>query len=148
MRRFPGGNTHIRQAAGKYLFGNAASPLQFHVTLPGLAELGVIDIEPQEIAVIPRGLVYRVEVLDGPCRGFVCENYGQKFELPGGWSTLPIELSVLMVQGQVWVGDEPVAAKVTLSRPKGKSSVAFESDATALRLPSMPSKRDTLLVTL
>ncbi|MEO9458523.1 MAG: homogentisate 1,2-dioxygenase [Lentilitoribacter sp.] len=45
-------------------------------------ELGVIDIEPQEIAVIPRGLVYRVEVLQGPCRGFVCENYGQKFELP------------------------------------------------------------------
>ncbi|MEM9794947.1 MAG: homogentisate 1,2-dioxygenase [Pseudomonadota bacterium] len=46
-------------------------------------ELGVIDIEPQEIAVIPRGLVYRVEVLEGPCRGFVCENYGQTFELPG-----------------------------------------------------------------
>ncbi|MEO0634791.1 MAG: homogentisate 1,2-dioxygenase, partial [Pseudomonadota bacterium] len=46
-------------------------------------ELGVIDIAPQEIAIIPRGLVYRVEVLDGPCRGFVCENYGQKFELPG-----------------------------------------------------------------
>ena len=45
-------------------------------------ELGVIDIEPQEIAIIPRGLVYRVEVLEGPCRGFVCENYGQKFDLP------------------------------------------------------------------
>ena len=45
-------------------------------------ELGVIDIEPQEIAVIPRGLVYRVEVLEGPARGFVCENYGQKFNLP------------------------------------------------------------------
>jgi homogentisate 1,2-dioxygenase len=46
-------------------------------------ELGIIDIEPQEIAVIPRGLVYRMEVLEGPVRGFVCENYGQKFELPG-----------------------------------------------------------------
>ncbi|WP_288928568.1 homogentisate 1,2-dioxygenase [uncultured Maritimibacter sp.] len=45
-------------------------------------ELGVIDVAPQEIAILPRGLVYRVEVLDGPCRGFVCENYGQKFELP------------------------------------------------------------------
>ena len=45
-------------------------------------ELGVIDIAPKEIAILPRGLVYRVEVLDGPCRGFVCENYGQKFELP------------------------------------------------------------------
>lgn len=46
-------------------------------------ELGIIDLEPREIAVIPRGLVYRVEVLEGPARGFVCENYGQKFELPG-----------------------------------------------------------------
>ncbi|RVU86248.1 homogentisate 1,2-dioxygenase [Leucothrix sargassi] len=45
-------------------------------------ELGIIDIEPQEIAIIPRGLVYRVEVLEGPARGFVCENYGQKLALP------------------------------------------------------------------
>ena len=45
-------------------------------------ELGVIEVEPKEICVLPRGLVYRVEVLEGPCRGFVCENYGQKFDLP------------------------------------------------------------------
>ncbi len=45
-------------------------------------ELGVIDLEPREIAILPRGLVYRVEVLEGPARGFVCENYGQKFDLP------------------------------------------------------------------
>nr|WP_259774937.1 homogentisate 1,2-dioxygenase [Aliiroseovarius crassostreae] len=46
-------------------------------------ELGVIDLEPKEIGIIPRGLVYRVELVEGPARGFVCENYGQKFELPG-----------------------------------------------------------------
>ncbi|MBF9032974.1 homogentisate 1,2-dioxygenase [Rhodobacterales bacterium HKCCE2091] len=46
-------------------------------------ELGIIDLEPKEIAIIPRGLVYRVELIDGPARGFVCENYGQKFEMPG-----------------------------------------------------------------
>ncbi|WP_298570544.1 homogentisate 1,2-dioxygenase [uncultured Aliiroseovarius sp.] len=46
-------------------------------------ELGIIDLAPQEIGIIPRGLVYRVELLDGPARGFVCENYGQKFEMPG-----------------------------------------------------------------
>jgi len=45
-------------------------------------ELGVIDVEPKEIAIIPRGLIFRVEVLEGPCRGFVCENYGQTFTLP------------------------------------------------------------------
>ncbi|HGG04424.1 MAG TPA: homogentisate 1,2-dioxygenase [Aliiroseovarius sp.] len=47
-----------------------------------VTELGVIDIAPREIAIIPRGLVYRVELPDGPARGFVCENYGQKFDLP------------------------------------------------------------------
>ena len=46
-------------------------------------ELGIIDVEPKEIAIIPRGLVYRVELLEGPARGFVCENYGEKFEMPG-----------------------------------------------------------------
>ena len=51
--------------------------LRFHT------ELGILDLAPKEIAVIPRGLVYRVELIDGPARGFVCENYGQKFELPG-----------------------------------------------------------------
>lgn len=45
-------------------------------------ELGIITLEPKEIAIIPRGLVYRVEVIEGPARGFVCENYGQKFDLP------------------------------------------------------------------
>lgn len=48
-----------------------------------VTELGIIDIEPKEVAIIPRGLVYRVEVIDGPARGFVCENYGQKLDLPG-----------------------------------------------------------------
>ncbi len=45
-------------------------------------ELGTIDLEPKEIAIIPRGLVFRVELTAGPARGFVCENYGQKFALP------------------------------------------------------------------
>ena len=52
-------------------------------TLRFCTELGVIDVAPREIAILPRGLVYRVELLDGPARGFVCENYGQKFDLPG-----------------------------------------------------------------
>jgi homogentisate 1,2-dioxygenase len=47
-----------------------------------VTELGVLEVAPQEIAMLPRGLVYRVEVVEGPCRGFVCENYGQKFDLP------------------------------------------------------------------
>ena len=45
-------------------------------------ELGLLDVEPQEIAVVPRGLRFRVELLDSAARGYVCENYGAHFRLP------------------------------------------------------------------
>ena len=45
-------------------------------------EFGVIDIEPGEIAIIPRGVILRAELIDGPMRGYVCENYGGAFTLP------------------------------------------------------------------
>ena len=35
-----------------------------------------------EIAVLPRGLKFRVELPDGEARGYVCENYGAQFRLP------------------------------------------------------------------
>ena len=45
-------------------------------------EFGIIDIEPGEIAVIPRGVKMRVELLDGPARSYLCEDYGGAFTLP------------------------------------------------------------------
>jgi homogentisate 1,2-dioxygenase len=45
-------------------------------------ELGRIEIEPQEVAVVPRGVRFRVELLDGQARGYVCENFGEPFRLP------------------------------------------------------------------
>ncbi|NLD53385.1 MAG: homogentisate 1,2-dioxygenase [Burkholderiaceae bacterium] len=45
-------------------------------------ELGLLDVEPQEIAVIPRGIRFRVELPDGAARGYVCENFGAPFRLP------------------------------------------------------------------
>jgi homogentisate 1,2-dioxygenase len=47
-----------------------------------VTELGIIDIEPGEIAVIPRGLKFRVELPNGRARGYICENYGSQFRLP------------------------------------------------------------------
>jgi homogentisate 1,2-dioxygenase len=45
-------------------------------------EFGIIDIGPGEIAVIPRGVKMRVELRNGPARGYLCENYGSAFSLP------------------------------------------------------------------
>jgi homogentisate 1,2-dioxygenase len=44
-------------------------------------ELGRIRLAPQEIAVIPRGLRFRVG-LQGTARGYLCENFGAPFKLP------------------------------------------------------------------
>jgi homogentisate 1,2-dioxygenase len=45
-------------------------------------ELGVLLVEPQEIAVIPRGIRFRVELPDGEARGYLCENFGAALRLP------------------------------------------------------------------
>jgi len=46
-----------------------------------VTELGVLDAKPGEIVLVPRGLAFKVDV-DGPSRGYVCENYGAPFRLP------------------------------------------------------------------
>jgi homogentisate 1,2-dioxygenase len=45
-------------------------------------ECGILHAEPGDIAVIPRGLKFRVELPEGQARGYICENYGAKLALP------------------------------------------------------------------
>jgi homogentisate 1,2-dioxygenase len=44
-------------------------------------ELGILGVAPGEICVVPRGMKMRVD-LEGPSRGYICENYGLTFRLP------------------------------------------------------------------
>jgi homogentisate 1,2-dioxygenase len=44
-------------------------------------ELGILGLAPGEIGVVPRGMKLRVDV-EGPSRGYICENYGLTFRLP------------------------------------------------------------------
>ena len=44
-------------------------------------EFGVLLVAPGEVALLPRGIAFKIEV-DGPSRGYVCENYGAPFRLP------------------------------------------------------------------
>ena len=50
-------------------------------------ELGLLAIKPGEVAVIPRGIKFQVQIAEAApglaARGYICENYGQVFELPG-----------------------------------------------------------------
>jgi homogentisate 1,2-dioxygenase len=45
-------------------------------------EFGRLRVAPGEIAVIPRGVRFRVELPDGLARGYICENYGAALTLP------------------------------------------------------------------
>ncbi|WP_076998985.1 homogentisate 1,2-dioxygenase [Variovorax sp. KK3] len=63
-------------ADGEMLF----VPQQGRVVLT--TEMGVLELKPGEIAVVPRGVVFKVGLPDGPSRGYLCENYGAQFRLP------------------------------------------------------------------
>jgi len=67
---------HLSNADGEFLIVAQQGKLRFRT------EFGVIEIEPGEICVIPRGVIFRVELIDGPARAYVCENYGGGFTLP------------------------------------------------------------------
>jgi len=45
-------------------------------------ELGRLEVSAGEVALVPRGLAFRVDLPDGPSRGYVCENYGAFLRLP------------------------------------------------------------------
>ena len=63
-------------ADGEMLFVPQSGGLRLHT------ECGILEIAPGEIAVIPRGMKFRVVLLDDTARGYLCENYGAAFELP------------------------------------------------------------------
>ena len=45
-------------------------------------ELGRLHVAPGSIAVVPRGVKFRVDPTEGEARGYVAENYGAPFRLP------------------------------------------------------------------
>lgn len=45
-------------------------------------ELGTLDVAPLEIALIPRGIKFQVQLREATAYGYVCENYGAPFRLP------------------------------------------------------------------
>ena len=73
-----------RNMQGRYFY-NADGELLIVPQLGRLTiatELGTLDVEPQEIAVVPRGVRFAVHLPDGEARGYVCENYGELLKLP------------------------------------------------------------------
>jgi homogentisate 1,2-dioxygenase len=84
----PGIGIHVyvanRNMTGRYFFNSDGEmlivPQQGALRL--FTELGILDVAPREIAVIPRGMRFRVDLPEGLARGYICENYGAQFRLP------------------------------------------------------------------
>ena len=51
-------------------------------TLTIYTEMGKLTVKPGEIAVMPRGMRFRVELNEKEARGFILENYGAMLRLP------------------------------------------------------------------
>lgn len=63
-------------ADGEMLFVPQQGRLRVHT------EMGIVEAAPGEIALVPRGVKFRVDLPDGPSRGYVGENYGAALRLP------------------------------------------------------------------
>jgi homogentisate 1,2-dioxygenase len=63
-------------ADGELLFVPELNAIVLHT------ELGPLRVSPGEIAVVPRGIRFRVELPDTFARGYLCENFGAAFTLP------------------------------------------------------------------
>jgi homogentisate 1,2-dioxygenase len=70
------GNRFFYNADGEMLIVPQAGRLRFKT------EMGVLEVEPQEIAIIPRGVRFQVDLPDGTARGYICENFGALLRLP------------------------------------------------------------------
>jgi homogentisate 1,2-dioxygenase len=69
-------NRFFYNADGEMLFVPENGALLFRT------EMGHLHVAPGEICVIPRGVKFAVDLLDGKARGYICENYGAHFTLP------------------------------------------------------------------
>jgi len=73
-----------RSMSGRYFYNGDGEllivPQQGRLAIA--TEMGRLDVEPAEIAVIPRGVRFAVDLPDGAARGYLCENFGALLRLP------------------------------------------------------------------
>jgi homogentisate 1,2-dioxygenase len=98
-------------------------------------ELGVLELSPLFIGVIPRGMKFKVELKSPNARGYVCENFGSPFQLP--------ELGPIGANGLANPRDfeVPVAAFETLN---GDFELLARYQGSLWRAPIQHSPLDTV----
>lgn len=72
----PMGDTYFANTDGEMLFLPETGALRLRT------EMGVLEVSPGEVALIPRGVKFAADPIDTPARGYVTENYGTPLTLP------------------------------------------------------------------
>ena len=70
------GRRYFQNSDGELLLVPQSGALLLHT------ECGLLSVAPGEIALLPRGMKFKVDLIEGPARGYVCENYGNFLRLP------------------------------------------------------------------
>jgi homogentisate 1,2-dioxygenase len=70
------GNRYFYDADGELLIVPQEGSLRV------FTECGVLEVSPGEVCLIPRAMKFKVDLVDGHARGYVCENYGAYLDLP------------------------------------------------------------------
>ncbi len=90
------GNAHAHTGVGIHIYvANTSMSDRFFYNADGemlivpqlgrlrlCTEMGVLEAGPGELAVVQRGIRFRVELVDDQARGYICENYGALLRLP------------------------------------------------------------------
>ena len=70
------GNRYLSNADGEMLI------VPQHGALDLFTECGKLQVGPGDIAIIPRGMKFKVDLRGDTARGYICENYGASLTLP------------------------------------------------------------------
>ena len=70
-------NDYFYNADGELLIVPCKGEMEF------FTEFGRLAVEPGFIVVIPRGVKFKATLKSPLCQGYICENYGNLFQLPG-----------------------------------------------------------------
>jgi len=98
LRRVAGaGDASMKTGVGIYIYGAGCNMpantamyssdgemliVAQHGVMDVTTEFGNLLVRPKEILVIPRGVKYRVDLPEGPVRGYILELYQEHFVLP------------------------------------------------------------------
>jgi homogentisate 1,2-dioxygenase len=98
-----------------------------------VTELGVLDVGPCEVVLVPRGIKFRVELTEGSARGFVCETTARRSVCLNSVQSAPMASPIRAIGLRQWQLSKTARRQSSLS----SSLAAVSGSRTCATLPLM-----------